>query len=120
MSSDATGELTSALREHAGERLRGIAVYNGDEYELLFLRKDVQQTRIKAEVDDMVVYLQRHSHAKEEAAFPFGTHRASTQFFDDAVVIHVPRGNQEGIVVTLDHGSDGPLAGLVHACLEWA
>lgn len=118
MSKEAAKELTSILRDRAGERLRGVTMYDGEEYELLYLREDVRGNRLKSEVDDMLVYLQRNSHAGEEAAFHFGAHRASTQFYDDAVVIHVPDGDHTGTVVTLDNDGSGQLDGLVEACIE--
>jgi hypothetical protein len=82
------------------------------------LREDIREYRLRSQVDRMLERVQPESHAAEEQAFPFGDLYATIRLFDDATLLHFPRGSRKGLVVTLEPGAARDLTTFTSQCLD--
>lgn len=110
--------LTPYLKDAAGEYLRGVVWYEGDEYDIRFIRDDLRTQRLKSEVDEMIDRLRGESRVSERRAFPFGEVNATVRSFEEAMVMHFPSTQGRGTVVTLDPEVARQLNTFVGNCLE--
>lgn len=110
--------LTPYLKNAAGEYLRGVVWYEGDEYDIRFIRDDLRTQRLKSEVDEMIDRLRGESRVSERRAFPFGEVNATVRSFEEAMVMHFPSTQGRGTVVTLDPEVTRQLNTFVGNCLE--
>lgn len=110
--------LTPYLREQAGEYLRGVVTYDGDEYEVQYIRDDLRTQRLKSEVDTMIERLRRESRPGERRSFPFGELNGIVRSFEEAMVMHFPSTQGRGTVVTLDPEVARQLNTFIGACLD--
>lgn len=111
-------ELTPYLKKTAGETLRGVVSYDGDEYDVRFIRDDLRERRVKSEVDKMIDRLRQESRSRERRSFPFGDINATVRSFEEAMVLHFPKTQERGIVVTLDPEIARQLNTFLGSCLE--
>lgn len=111
-------ELTSYLKDTAGDYLRGVVSYNGNEYDIQFIRDDLRERRLKSEVDKMIDRLREESRSREHRAFPFGNLNGTVRSFEEAMVIHFPSTQSRGTVVTLDPEIARQLNTFVGSCLD--
>lgn len=110
--------MTEYLQKTAGEYLRGIVSYNGNEYDIQYIRDDLRTRRLKSEVDKIIDRLRRESRSGERQAFPFGEVNGTVRSFEEAMVMHFPKTQGRGIVVTLDPEVARQLNTFIGACLE--
>lgn len=111
-------DLTEFLEKRAGELLRGIARYEADASDVLYLRDDVKRQRIRSEIDRILNRVRAESSPKEERSFPFGDLHATVRVFDDATILHFPTGVNRGVVVSLEPDIAQDLNTFVRQCLE--
>lgn len=111
-------ELIPYLKDTAGENLRGVVWYEGNEYDIRFIRDDLRTQRLKSEVDKMIDRLRRESRADERRAFPFGEVNATVRSFEEAMVMHFPSTQDRGTVVTFEPEIARQLNTFVGSCLE--
>lgn len=111
-------ELTPYLKDTAGEYLRGVVAYNGNEYDIQFIRDDLRERRLKSEVDKMIDRLRHESRSREHRAFPFGDLNGTVRSFEEAMVLHFPSTQERGTVVTLDPGVARQLNTFLGSCIE--
>lgn len=111
-------ELTSYLKDTAGDYLRGVVSYNGNEYDIQFIRDDLRERRLKSEVDKMIDRLREESRSREHRAFPFGNLNGTVRSFEEAMVMHFPSTQSRGTVVTLDPEIARQLNTFVGSCLD--
>lgn len=111
-------DLTGFLEKRAGELLRGIARYEGNSSDVLYLRDDVKRQRMRSEIDRILNRVRAESSPKEERSFPFGDLHATVRAFDDATILHFPTGVDRGVVVSLEPGAAQDLNTFVGKCLE--
>lgn len=111
-------DLTEFLENRAGSLLRGITRYDGNSTDVLYLRDDVRNQRMRSEIDRILNRVRSESSAKEERSFPFGDLHATVRAFDDATVLHFPIGVDRGIVVALEPGAAQDLNTFVGKCLD--
>lgn len=116
MGRDTHHRLVTYLRNTADEYLRGIAMYDADEYDVLYLRDDLRARRFKSEVDRMVDRLNQESRAREQQAFPFGDLTGTLRTFEEAVVMHFPHTQGRGTIITLEPGVARQLNSFMHEC----
>lgn len=112
------GELLSFLKETAGDYLRGVVWYEGDEYEIRYIRDDLRTRLLKSEVDKMIDRLRRESRSGERRSFPFGEVNGIVRSFEEAMVMHFPSTQGRGTVVTLDPEVARQLNTFIGSCLE--
>lgn len=94
--------LLGFLNDRAGEYHRGTVRYRPEGMEILYLREDVEAQRLDSEIEGMLNRLRPESSRVEADAFPFGTLHATVRRFDDAIILHFPVEDDNGIVVSLE------------------
>lgn len=97
-----TDDPVEFLQRRAGDHLRGVARYDGNETDVEYLREDIKEHRLTSQVDRMLRRLRPESDPDEERAFPFGDLYVTLRRFDEAIVLHFPIGSDRGIVVALE------------------
>ena len=109
--------LVQFLKRRAGNHLRGALVYTEDKYEMLYLRDDLEHSRLESEVDSIVTHLRKSSKGAEQRAFPFGDFHGSVRCFDHATLLHFPL-NGAGVAISLDPEATTDLNTFAGQCLE--
>ncbi|NEU58030.1 hypothetical protein [Halorussus sp. MSC15.2] len=118
MTRERVEELAEFLHETTGEYLRGVGHYDAEEYEVLYVRPDLQRETLGEEIDKMVAHLRNESRAREQRAFPFGDLDGTVRSFDEAIVMHFPLPQEQGAVVTLDTDVARQLNDFMRSCIE--
>lgn len=114
----AGADLIDFLEDRAGSMHRGTARYDGDSTDVLYLRDDLREKRIRSEIDRMLNRVRSEATSKEEHSFPFGDLYATVRVFAEATVLHFPQGRDRGIVVSLELDSGQDLNTFVGRCLS--
>lgn len=110
--------LSRYLNERVGNVLRGVAHYRQSEFEIVYLRDDIQKQRHHEEVEQMLTRIKHEGAAEEEQSFPFGHLHATLRIFDETIFIHFPIENQTGVVVALEPEVARSLNSFVGDCLD--
>lgn len=111
-------DLQDFLEERAGSLYRGMVRYDGDTTDVLYLRDDVREERMRSEIDRMLRRLRPESKSKETQSFPFGQLYATVRSFEEAVIMHFPIGRDRGIVVSLEPGAAKSLNTFIRRCQQ--
>lgn len=118
MTSDRHQDLLRYLKDQAGEYLRGVAVYTTDDYKIVYLRDDIRSPRFESEADAIITRIRQESRVREHRSFPFDDLRGTVRAFGDAMVMHFPRTQERGTVITLDPGVARDLNTFMGGCLK--
>lgn len=118
MNGDSQQHLLTFLKEQAGDYLRGVAIYDADNYDSLYVRDDVQAEHFEDEIDRMIDRLREESRARELRDFPFDELNGTVRSFGDALVMHFPRPQERGTVITLDPEVARDLNTFMSQCLQ--
>jgi hypothetical protein len=118
MDADSQQSLVRFLKREAGDNLRGVAAYQSTDYKVLYLRNDVQAKRFEDEVDEIIDRLRQESRVREQQAFPFDGLNGTVRSFSDAMVMHFPRTQERGTVITFDPEVARQLNTFMQRCLE--
>ncbi|WP_336022822.1 hypothetical protein [Halobellus salinisoli] len=110
------GALIDYLERKAGEYHRGTVRYDGNDTDVLHLRDDVKETRLTSQIDRMLKRIRPESSPQEERSFPFGELNATVRLFQEAIIIHFPRGNDRGILVSLEPETARDLSTFIGEC----
>lgn len=110
--------LSRYLNDRVNELLRGVAHYREDEFEIAYLRADVQEQRHRDEVEQMLSRIKHEGTAEEEQSFPFGHLHATLRVFDETIFVHFPIENRTGVVVALEPEIARSLNSFVGDCLD--
>lgn len=111
-----TDHLVQYLQHRAGDTLRGTVEYEGNDVDILYLRDDVAEQRIRSEIDQMVSRMKPETSPQEDHAFPFGSLHGTVRMFDDAVLVHLPKQTEEGVVVALEPAAARTLHSFIEEC----
>ena len=106
-SMDGQDDLIRFLRETAGDDLRALIQYEGEDLDLerdsRYVRDDitvagdadletvVRQFRLAEPIED-----------RREALLDLGTHHVTFRLYDDAILVHFPQGSTVGTILSLD------------------
>lgn len=110
--------LSTYLNERVDDLLRGVAHYQQDEFEVVYLRDDIRERRHREEVKQMLARITHEGAAEEEQSFPFGHLHATLRIFDETILMHFPIENQTGVVVALEPEVAQSLNSFVGDCLN--
>ena len=110
--------LSAYLNERVGELLRGVAHYQRDELEVVYLRDDIWERRHHEEVNKMLTRIKQEGAAEEEQSFPFGHLHATLRIFDETIFMHFPIEDQTGVVVAFEPEVARSLNSFVGDCLD--
>lgn len=110
--------LSAYLNNRVGDLLRGVVHYQAEEFEVVYLRDNLQEHRHREEVRQMLTRITSEGTAEEEQSFPFGHLYATLRIFDEAIFLHFPIENQAGVVVSLEPEVSQSLNSFVGDCLD--
>lgn len=110
--------LLEFLDQRAGEYHRGTVRYSPNDIEIVYLRDDVEATRLNTEIREMLGRLRPESSQEEVEAFPFEKLQATLRRFDDAIILHFPVGDERGVVVSLEPQTARDLNTFIGECEE--
>lgn len=97
------GNVVDHLRSHAGDALRAVFIYHGDDHRDLYRREDVAELHGSA-LEAVVLREVRSDHRAEDQPpdSNWESVRATVRVFDSYVIVHLPRDADSGTVVVLD------------------
>ncbi|WP_254861401.1 DUF7522 family protein [Natronomonas gomsonensis] len=121
MPPEAAQRLTTYCRERAGDDVRSVVEYSGDEYTVAYLRDGLQAQYDEDQFDDLVQYA-REVHERlatvEATETPLGDARATVHYFENAFVIQLVVDENLGYFVTFNSGVGQTLGTFITDCLK--
>jgi hypothetical protein len=108
-------DVVTHLREHAGDSLRAVVVYNAGQHRDLYRRADVADLH-GSDLEATIVDEFRAEPRSERGANALGHQgelRATVRLYDGRAVLHLPRDEESGTLVVLDTAAAADLAGFV-------
>jgi hypothetical protein len=119
MDTTASNDLVGFLRDQAGEYLRAAIHYTDDDYELLYLRDDLDDVEADATTDEFVAYYRQKSREQEpERPFDLGHDHCTVSIYDEAILFHFTQDENVGTVITLSPEAGRDIIEFTTNCLE--
>lgn len=107
------------LEDEAGDSVRAAGWYQENEFEIVYLREDLDPDRAALVADELHEQLTWDWNPPARAVREyFGSQLASIGMYRDAVVLHLPSADGSGAVVTLDIEVARSLHGFIRECRE--
>jgi hypothetical protein len=118
---DAPSDIVSSARELAGESFRVAAVYDENDYEILFERSDVTAKYDPPETDAIYeeMILEGIEHEYLESLFHTGDLQSSTAIFEEAVIMHFAAPNHRGLFLSFDASQTLPVVEIANLGDAW-
>lgn len=118
---DQLGELVDAIRELAGEQLVGVGYHHKGDWRPVYRRDDFMQRFSPDQQERMAKDTIMEGLAKRvrESAWGFGELKFTISEYEEAVVIHVPFRETEGVAVGVDPLSPATLHEIAERCVEY-
>ncbi|MGB9988003.1 hypothetical protein [Salarchaeum japonicum] len=120
MNSDVLDDFLAAAREQ--RPLRVAVHYDGDDYTVLYRRDDIANVFTDEEFDEIVknAILKGLDETPEQGEFTrWGTLDMTARWFNEILLIHVPIGEWEGLIVSFDRGELSDYGDLVNELLAY-
>lgn len=114
-------EIVDFFRKEAGDYLRSILFFDGQEYEVAYIRDDVADEYLEKDRERIVASLLAEAAGRnqEEELYVHGELNCIVRSFDQALEVHVPQGTYSGTSVALDIAAARDLSDLIVSILEW-
>lgn len=98
------GRLPERLREEVGDALRVIGTYDGSDYEMHYLREDVQAEYRWEEFGETFsqIGIEGMGYSHFQDLFRIGEMNCAIYGFEEAFVFHFPHDDFNGLVVSVD------------------
>lgn len=102
------GELIQYLHRAVGDRLRGVATYDGTDHRLLYVREDLRDRLDGVSVGRLVERFRAAELDAETRSDLFGEHGTTLRTYGDTLVLHCVSDGGTGTLVSMDAdvGSD--------------
>ncbi|QLC34174.1 hypothetical protein EFA46_008140 [Halarchaeum sp. CBA1220] len=104
MNEEAEAFVATLRKENVGRMRRAVA-YDGEEYDVLYTRDDVEESMTAEEIDETTknLILKGFDDERDQPEFArFGHLDMSVRWFHDVVVLQVPLGDWSGVIVAFD------------------
>lgn len=110
--------LVTDLQEATGDDLRSVVHYEETEYEMIYLREDVDAIYSSDELDDVIEDLRLQGWGQEpiEELFNAGELECSIFGFEEAMMFHFVTNDFKGVFVTYDRGADVNIEIVIDIC----
>lgn len=117
MDSKRHAELVQFLSQRADEHLRAVFRNTADDYDVLYLRSDLQDPELKRALPTLHERVLDSQDIVAERDYPrLGAVQATTEIHEHGILLHVAEAEDRGVVVTLDREVGQGLAGFVEEC----
>lgn len=116
-----TESLENIVKDEYGTHLRTIARYDSDDFDFIFLRKDVNDDYSANEMEKIFKELRMEDILDDyqEGLYHLGEVLATQRLFERGVICHVNLGNGSGVIVTLDPEGAQDAAELSHLVVDY-
>ncbi|WP_336361200.1 hypothetical protein [Haladaptatus sp. ZSTT2] len=105
------------MQRSAGRAVRGVVCYDEHSYHVVTLRKDVAQKHDEAYFARLTNRFRRVAPTNaDETTFELGELASSLHVFEDALIMHLPCGEHEGILISLEQTVGRQLVGFLGDC----
>lgn len=96
-------DLLDFLNTRAGKLHRATVLYEGTDITSLYIRDDLDEEQLQSKFSTIVNRILPESTEEEDIAFShLGELEASVRVFNEAVVLHFPRSDGRGVIVSLE------------------
>lgn len=112
---DDVSPIVQHIREHAGDTLQAVLIYDGDEHRDLYRRDDVADLH-DTELEQAVIERFRAEPPTDQSEPAFGVQghlQASVELFTRRAILHLPRDDTSGTILVLDIDAAAALATFV-------
>lgn len=118
MADSEPSDFVTYMRKQAGDSLRLIGLYNHETFKIQCARPDLDRKFTEQDLQEMATELRKESIERyhEEQAFTLGSLDATVRLFENAVVIHYPRDQVSGTVVSLEREAGMQLSKFIEEC----
>lgn len=110
-------QLVNFLQDRAGPALRVVFQYDsaGEEYEILYIRKDIEKKYSETELRDHFDTFRRDAHLAgiQETKLGTGDHHCSIRLFDETLIFNFTLGSRYNTIISLDPTVGRDLLGFV-------
>lgn len=115
MTPEESDDFVDFMRAEAGEYLRSVIYFDGQEHDLAYVRSDVEGVYTDRERERIVQSLlaESSSRNREEDLYVHGDLNCIVRSFDAAIELHFPEGVYSGTAVALDREAARDLSGLI-------
>ncbi|MFD1588528.1 hypothetical protein ACFR9U_16240 [Halorientalis brevis] len=113
-------ELVSFVKQEAGNYARAVGKFEGIESELQYCRDDLNPATVTNRfelIHDNISW--SWSPPEDELDEQLGQKRASLQVRENAVILHLPTGHDEGVLIALEPEAASNLTTFIGTCLEY-
>ncbi|GAA0658995.1 hypothetical protein [Salarchaeum japonicum] len=119
-----TDDVLDGFLAEAGERdtLRVALHYEGDAHDILYKRDDITAEFTDEEFDEMVknVILKALDEIPEQSEFNrWGTLDVTARWFNEVLIVQIPLGDWEGVILSFDRDKLDDYGELVNALLNY-
>lgn len=109
--------LVNYLQDRAGPALRVVFRYDsdGEEYEILYIREEIEKKYSEAELRDHFDTFRRDAHLAnvQETKLGTGDHHCSIRIFDETLIFNFTLGSRYNTIISLDPTVGRDLLGFV-------
>ncbi|GAA0658272.1 hypothetical protein [Salarchaeum japonicum] len=117
MSEPRHAKLDRYLRDRAGDAYRTAFRYDADGWEPIHVREDLATRELHTLLPELVERVRgTRAWVSEEEYERFGGTTATMEIHEEGVLLHVPDGENAGVLVSLDVDAARSLVGFVAEC----
>lgn len=119
MARESAANLTTFVRNRAGESLRTVVPYDGRTYTVHYLRDDLTEPDVLARLEEVLAnVISGGGRRDEKIRSEFGTLSASVQIREDGVIMHFPKSTDSGVLLSFESAVAKQLDDFVGECLR--
>lgn len=108
--------LVPALQEQIGDKLRAVATYHEDTYEVIYERDDVAEKPRAIDRIHQELIMEGMGTEYLEDVFDVGRLNCTMHSFENAMCFHVVRGTFDGVFVSVDPDALLPVEEFIEVC----
>lgn len=118
---DDVARLVEHCRERAGEQCRGVIRYTEDDFEVEYLREELQGRYTKADLAGIVSLcrqIQESRSNRNTGELPLGESESGVLTYERGIVIQIPVSQSSGVLASFDRGVGRNMLEFINECQE--
>jgi len=110
-------QLLEMVHSRAGDAFRVAIRYTPDDFEVTYVRDDLANAEFRETVGETVERARNYEPISDISFYRgLGEHEATVEQYENAVVIHFARGDERGILISLDSDVAQGLGSFIREC----